>query len=209
MTSSAFAKLMNPAWEAAAHLLEIAGRLPRGRGEGKRLVVSVPPRHGKSPALPRLPAGLVPRPRPGGAGDRGLVRPGPRDQLRPAGAQPHGLRGLTGHVFTAPISPDPGGGRVPPRRRRQLHRARHRWGRHRLRWRPHHRRRPVPQPRGRRRGPRALAGAGVLPLDALHAADAWGLDRADPHALASRRPRRASPRRVAGAVGAGASAGDR
>jgi predicted phage terminase large subunit-like protein len=43
-----FAQMMNPAWEPAAHLLRIAQRLPTGRGAGKRLIVTVPPRHGKS-----------------------------------------------------------------------------------------------------------------------------------------------------------------
>ena len=45
---TAFAKLMNPAWEAAPHLVEIARRLPTARGAGRRLIVTVPPSHGKS-----------------------------------------------------------------------------------------------------------------------------------------------------------------
>ena len=203
----AFARLMNPAWEPAQHLVEIAARLPTARGAGRRLIVTVPPRHGKSLLCSTfLPAWLLGR---DPTAQVISVSYG-QDLATSFGRQVRNLMAseVYGHVFTAPIAADSravdefrtaaggsyiargiGGGVTgyggdliivdDPYRNRQDADSR----------------------------PRSGVGAGVLPLDALHAADAGRLDRADLDEMAPRRPRRAAPGRVWGGVGGGAVPG--
>ena len=102
---TSFARLMNPAWEPAQHLVEIARRLPTGRGAGRRLIVTVPPRHGKSLLCSTfLPAWLLGR---DPTAQVISVSYG-QDLATSFGRQVRNLMASEAYaaVFTAPISPD-------------------------------------------------------------------------------------------------------